>query len=230
MDSSPKDDEKLQQQEPEADSSNNNNNKKKKITLIRHGESMYNEWAKNPLTWITLQRFWDPMIFDARLSAVGEEQVRSLAAKGVTTAADDDSKVDVVVCSPLTRAIQTATGVFSPDDFKYVVTHLHAEIMDTACDVGRSPAALQAEFPKLDFSGLPEVWWYHPDETNDQRSGGAIVKEPRDHAVQRVEQFKEWLKQRPEQHIVVVGHSAFFKLMLGESSKMKNCSLRELEL
>jgi broad specificity phosphatase PhoE len=199
----------------------------KTITFIRHGESKYNEWAKNPMTWITLQRLKDPMIFDAALSEVGLQQVRDLASRGIGTS----EPVELVVTSPLTRAIQTATGVFSPDEYKYVVSELHTEIMDTACDVGRVPSELKTDFPKLDFSQLPEIWWYHPDDTNDQRSGTrAIVKETRAMAQARVDKFREWLRQRPEKHIVVVGHSAFFKLFLNESSKLPNCGVRTFTL
>jgi len=45
----------------------------------------------------------------------------------------------------------------------------------------------------------------------------------------RIKSFTDWLLQRPEHSIVVVGHSAFFKLML-RSDKMQNVEVRRATL
>ena len=46
----------------------------------------------------------------------------------------------------------------------------------------------------------------------------------------RIEKFKQWLYDRKETFIVVVGHSAFFRDMLGVSVKMKNCEVKRCAL
>lgn len=43
----------------------------------------------------------------------------------------------------------------------------------------------------------------------------------------RIRQFKQWLLQRPEQNIVIVGHSAFFRDFLQTQVKMKNCEVKQ---
>ncbi len=43
----------------------------------------------------------------------------------------------------------------------------------------------------------------------------------------RIIQFKQWLLQRPEQNIVIVGHSAFFRDFLQTRVKMKNCEVKQ---
>lgn len=42
----------------------------------------------------------------------------------------------------------------------------------------------------------------------------------------RIALFTEWLLKRPENCVVVVGHSAFFRDMLNTELKLKNCEVR----
>lgn len=44
----------------------------------------------------------------------------------------------------------------------------------------------------------------------------------------RIEEFEEWLDSIQEERIVVVGHSQYFKTMLGMSYKFKNCDVWQL--
>lgn len=43
--------------------------------------------------------------------------------------------------------------------------------------------------------------------------------------VTRIENFKRWLATREEQRILIVGHSQYFKRMLGQKSLMRNCDV-----
>lgn len=45
----------------------------------------------------------------------------------------------------------------------------------------------------------------------------------------RIREFIRRLSARPETHIAVVGHSSFFKRMLGMSRKLHNCELYEVQ-
>lgn len=44
----------------------------------------------------------------------------------------------------------------------------------------------------------------------------------------RIEEFEEWLDSIPEERIAVVGHSQYFKTMLGLNYKFKNCDVWQL--
>jgi hypothetical protein len=44
----------------------------------------------------------------------------------------------------------------------------------------------------------------------------------------RIEEFEEWLDSIQEERICVVGHSQYFKTMLGMSYKFKNCDVWQL--
>ena len=43
--------------------------------------------------------------------------------------------------------------------------------------------------------------------------------------LERIERFKIWLAARDEENILIVGHSQYFKKMLGLSSLMRNCDV-----
>lgn len=46
----------------------------------------------------------------------------------------------------------------------------------------------------------------------------------------RIEAFKQFILERKEKCIVVVGHSAFFRKLVGSSIRMKNCEVQEVIL
>src|SRR5260370_12498801 len=95
------------------------------IHLIRHGQSTFN-------ALFDLNRV-DPLHFDARLSQIGIEQVAAARHAAL------DIPADLVVVSPLTRAIQTAVGLFGEADVPIIVTDLHSERLENSCDIRRCP-------------------------------------------------------------------------------------------
>ena len=126
-----------------------------RILCIRHGQSAFN--AAYEETGI------DPMLFDARLTPKGEAQVRE--AREILR----DEPFDLVIASPLTRALQTAFGIFEghKSNPHFVVESLHRERMESSCDVGRAPAILLAEYPTLALGHLAEVWWHAEGEADE---------------------------------------------------------------
>jgi broad specificity phosphatase PhoE len=113
--------------------------------LLRHAESTFNV--------IYDRTEVDPGDFDARLSDNGYAQAEDARLRM------EALPVDLVITSPLTRAIETATVVFG-DRVPIIVERLHREWQLNSCDVGRSASVLAAEFPSLRFDHLPEEWWY----------------------------------------------------------------------
>lgn len=43
----------------------------------------------------------------------------------------------------------------------------------------------------------------------------------------RIKEFEDWLDSQPEERIIVVGHSRYFKVMLDAEEVMDNCSILE---
>jgi broad specificity phosphatase PhoE len=182
------------------------------IICIRHGESTFNAaWRAAAV---------DPLHFDAPLSPVGVEQVRQARR------ALEHLPVELVVASPLTRALQTAVGLFgghrhSP---RFVVHPLMRERVENSCDVGRSPAELAVDFPALDVAHLDDTWW-HVDGDPDARG---ICIEPVASVAARALQFRSYLRTRPEACIAVVGHGTFFFHLTGRM--LANCEMADVGL
>src|SRR4051794_15995119 len=112
----------------------------KPVLLIRHGQSTFNV--------VYEETGRDPGHVDARLTELGQRQAEEtrdmLAAE----------PVDLVISSPLTRAIQTAQIVFGERGIPVHVTCRHRERLESTCDVGRSPMELKQDYPHLDFDHL----------------------------------------------------------------------------
>ena len=176
----------------------------KDIYLIRHGQSTFN--AIFDLNGV------DPLHFDARLSPLGIAQVAA------TRPAASQIAPDLIVVSPLTRAIETAIGLFG--DAPMMISSLHRERLEHSCDLGRAPAALAKEFPLLRFDDLEDPWCY--DGEKDDRG---VPVEPEYLFKERLSDFTRWISARPERSIVVVGHGAFFRHLTGQP--FRNCEIKK---
>lgn len=168
----------------------------KTVHLIRHAQSTFNVAS-------AAAPFADPMLFDAPLSPHGHDQVAVLRDQVAGLA------IELVVVSPLTRAVQTALGAFG-GRAPILVEPLLRERVEMSCDIGRSPAALAAAFPELAFDHLDDPWWYI-----DPARPGAIVWEPDAVFEPRVAALRTWLAGRPEQCIAMVGHGTFLRRLAG---------------
>ena len=185
---------------------------RKTILCIRHGESTFNAaWRVAPV---------DPLHFDAPLSEVGHGQVRQART------ALARYPVEVVLTSPLTRALQTAHGLFDghPSGPRIQVAPLLRERVENSCDIGRAPGALAAEFPSIDLVQLDEAWW-HREGQPDARG---ICVEPLPVVQARAAQFKAHILARSERVVALVGHGTFFFYLTGKV--LANCEVTELDI
>lgn len=182
------------------------------VHCIRHGQSTFNaHFAETGC---------DPLHPDAPLTALGQRQAAERAAEL------RHHSYELVVTSPLTRAIQTTLGLFGqhPAAPPILVEHLHREYLESSCDVGRAPALLAQDFPHLSFDHLEEIWWHNEGDPDER----GIICEPPAILTGRVRQFREWLSARPEQFIAVIGHGTFFYHLTGR--QLQNCEVATLEL
>ena len=183
-----------------------------RIVCIRHGESTFNAAHRDTGR--------DPDHRDARLTPRGQGQAR--AARAALAAIP----FDLVVTSPLTRAIETSAILFGahPASPKVLVEVLHRECQESSCDVGRAASEIAAEFPHLDVGHLPEIWWH----VEAGFEAGGYPVEPRRLFDGRVAAFRDWLRARPERTIAVVGHGTFFFHLTG--IWLDNCETVEFDL
>jgi broad specificity phosphatase PhoE len=183
------------------------------LLLVRHGQSMHNiaSVAKYGDTGA------DASLFDAPLSPLGETQVAALAGHELL------AKAELIISSPLTRAVQTLFGAFPPlsgaPPAPVELWPLVSEHLTDSCDIGTGAAELAKRFPTLHASTLPEVWWYTGgvQETaagSRERYRECGFMEPELMFIGRVDAFVEKLRQRPESVIAIFGHSDFFNYLM----------------
>ena len=137
----------------------------------------------------------------------------------------DNVRFDVVITSPLRRAMQTAQvalGHLEAGGTRFVVTSLHTESgKSEKCQRGSSVSALCRDFPKSwDYSGLTASTWA------PSSNAGYMHPMP---SSKRLGKFRRLLFSMDKGlRVCVVGHSKTLKVLLGVG--MKNCELLNAEL
>jgi hypothetical protein len=124
----------------------------KTVYFVRHGEAIHNVAAKNKTG--EGNPYLDPALTDAPLTPLGQEQARALAP------ASSALQLDVVLTSPLVRAVETACLGF-PAQLEAGVPFLAVELCreqigQNLCDARRPKAIAAAAFPRVDLSGVAE--------------------------------------------------------------------------
>jgi broad specificity phosphatase PhoE len=181
---------------------------------------------------------------DSPLSARGIQQAQQLQKSRPEFVQD----LDLVVTSPLTRALQTfELGVKDhvQDHVPIIALPHAAERLYLISDQGRPVPELQKQFPYVDFETGFETdnavggsdgdsWWYqHQRDVRyaEWRPTGkgqryACPGEP-DHAFEeRMLRLLKWLEDRPESKIAVVCHWGVIDWMLDVD--FDNCQWREV--
>ena len=213
----------------------------KRVILVRHAESTWNEWRKRTslCNGDLCCCVMDPGFVDPTLSERGIRQCALLRDR--VKAEKLLQRVDLIVCSPLGRALDTCKAGFAvgePDGAeRVVVTAVHRERLDSWGDTGTPTSILREQYgDAFDFtcpSLQQEQWWNEAGggcatiRDGTQPKANAKRKESFEHVERRCARFRAWLLDRGEQCIVVVGHSAFFKRLLRERLKMANCEMVE---
>ncbi len=123
--------------------------------FIRHGQSEF-----NVVYSITLQ---DPGIRDAPITQRGAAQALG-AAHHLR-----DKPIQKIICSPYTRALQTASIIASELHIKTLQAEpLAGERRLFTCDIGTPRKVLEAAWPAIDFSRLEkDEWWPSRDESEE---------------------------------------------------------------
>lgn len=141
---------------------------------------------------------------DNALTEVGRKQAQA-AHDG--PAGEALRSAELVITSPLTRAMETTALLLGPDDgdVRVMVYAGGSERWSAPCDEGRPRSELLLGLPERmrrweGWDALPERWWAEPGED----------------AWERAEAFAEFVKQRPEERIALVGHGGFWDIVVGQ--------------
>jgi len=157
--------------------------------FVRHGQSHFNLAMR--------QAGRDPGIIDAGLTPQGFQQA-ALAAEKL-----EGQGVDHIICSPYTRAIETASVIADKLKLSLHIEPLAGERSIYSCDIGTPASALKEKWQHLDFSHIGEKWWPDNEEshTNLTRRAMAFIK--------------KWQGHMREKNLVLVSHYYFLNQLTG---------------
>jgi len=209
----------------------------KRIVFVRHGVTEMNEFLGG--SHYGSPGFKDPGFWDTCLTARGIAQAEALNRQLLKQAASwrTDEEIDLIVCSPLSRALHTASLAFAGEHLQEVPRVVNADIRERmwlSSDVGTPCSELSSTWSGKgwDFQELDATWWYTDDkwrETEWRRKGEYLhAGEPEDPFRQRLQRFKQWLIARPERRIAVVAHWGTIYGLTGKS--LENCEALEIKL
>ena len=179
----------------------------KTLYFVRHGYALHNF-----LFWKLGKEAYH--IRDTQLLQKGIEQATHL---GLTW--EEKDKIDLVVCSPSIRTLDTALMIFKDTNHKIVATDLILEYPQGSeeCNRRKDKTVLQALYPQVDFLDIiyEKLPWNYKHETKK-----CLHK--------RIKTFISWIKNRKEKNICVVSHSSFIgELKDGvigdENNELKHC-------
>ncbi len=175
---------------------------KKQVYLIRHGQSEAN---------VALDLDNPNFYYDAKLTTLGKKQAQNTKKKL------KNIDFDLVICSPLTRALQTFSLIFPNLSKEAVILPLVREHSLCSSEVGRQPSILAKEFPDFRFNNLKKFWWNNNIYIDEKK----IIFESMEDLDKRVLQFKRWIQKRPEKKIALVSHGTFISRII--NYLLNNC-------
>ena len=167
----------------------------KLLYLIRHGLALHNE---NFLKYGE-KTFFDPKYVDTHLI---EEGIQQSLQFGKTWQNIDD--IELVLVSPLYRALETATNIFKNKDVPIISLEELREysIGQHTCNKRSSKDILMLNFPHINFDDIKggDYLWTTESE-------GILSLE------KRINNIKNYIKKRDEKVICIVSHTQFLEKM-----------------
>ena len=165
----------------------------KVLYLIRHGVAEHNVQYNK----IGKKAFYGEKNTDTKLTEEGHQQSIVL---GQTW--ENINDIELVLCSSLTRALETAENIFIQSNVKMIALDLLKEFPEGLQTVNKrsNKEDLIQTYKKIDFSYL---------DTNEDSTWNPKREETIDELNERIEKIDEFIKNRKEEKIAIVGHSSF---------------------
>lgn len=202
----------------------------KEVHFIRHGQGHHNVAQEQPGGGWNQAAALDPKYTDARLTELGLTQCSTLRM----SCEEDLLDADLVVVSPLTRTLETATATL-PSLVGRVPWVAYEGVREHfgkhPCDRRSNTSLVAKEFAHVDFSLVS-------DEVDVMYDGMNGAQEDEDDTIARGYALLRWLRDLPHKKIVVVSHggflSALFHHVLSVSEEHRvwweNCEKRAVYL
>jgi len=188
----------------------------KLLYCIRHGYSLHNELFKN----IGENAYRLPECIDSYLLKEGILDAMTLNLKE----ADKLNRAELVLVSPLARALQTAELGYAGINKPIKVMEILKEWpngLDTP-NQRKKKSELERRFIRFNFDEV---------KTEEDVTWNKDREETTDELMERIEEFKKYVRESKEEIICVIGHTSFLSnMMWGEERNMKHCHIYEMLL
>ncbi|KAL1310972.1 hypothetical protein AAFC00_001192 [Neodothiora populina] len=168
----------------------------KKLHIVRHAQG-YHEITPNGHS-----------IHDPQITPLGIENSLLLRSQFPS-----HHSVDLLLASPLRRAIETALVAFepatlAPKNLKVVCVPDAQEATAEACDTGSEKEVIEGWFgDKVDVGLVKDGW-------NGKR--GSLYGVEVAVTMERARRLRNWVKDRPEKEVVLVSHGNFAHYLTGD--------------
>jgi broad specificity phosphatase PhoE len=176
----------------------------KRVSIVRHGQAMHNPRAEvarangcSTDEFLALMREDD--VLDAPLTDLGNDQAKSVHLPAT-------SDINLVVSSPLSRALRTADNVYSPSNGanRVCCEHFREVNGDLLNAKRRSKSDLEKRFASWNFEDLTSeedsLWTPNMEAFSDCAERGYLGL--------------CWLMDRPEDSILLVAHGGILSFMM----------------
>jgi broad specificity phosphatase PhoE len=128
--------------------------------------------------------------------------------------------IDLIVCSPLIRALQTYLLVFNNQSHLPLIIHPDLqEVCTEPCDIGSPIDDLKRKFPNLlnELNRFEET--FGDNEWLDKINPDNIYSPKQ--IKERTKRFLHWLINRSEEHIFVISHNLMLQQLLQDKNNQK---------
>ena len=164
----------------------------KYLYIIRHGVSQHNVLYH----YLGKRVFYDARYPDTKLTPKGVQQSITLANTW-----KDINKIELVLCSSLSRTLETARNIFNHMNIPIFALDILKEFPQglQTCNKRTDKKILINEYPEIDFTNVDDIdtmWNHEREETIDELD-------------QRINLLNEFLKGRKETEIAIIGHNSF---------------------
>ena len=179
------------------------------LYCIRHGESihnvLYNKYGKKVL--------FDKRYFDTDLTHKGFNE--SIHLSNIW---EDKYNMDLVLVSPLTRTLKTATNIFKDTNTPIIALECLREYPNTlhTCNARKNKSYLQDIYPIINFDYLEtEV-----DPTWTENNSESINS-----LLRRINVLFDFVEKSNYKNIALVGHNSFISMMKdGRLNRHDDCT------
>lgn len=188
----------------------------KTIYYIRHFEALHNV------------RPYNYQLADPVLSPLGQSQ-----AVETIEALKDIASIDLIVCSPLTRTLQTYLLLTDDEQRRQIPLIIHPDLQEKCsepCDNGRPIVELKRDFPSLINPLTVFEETFGDEEWRDKVNPSSRYSPTR--VEERARAMLRWLLDRPEEHLLVISHNLMLKVLFqlhGETVELRNGELKKIE-